>query len=734
MNHRQQGESTTVQTQDNNLKSLTPFFHPRTIALVGASRGQASIGYRLLESLQKSHFPGSIFPVNPHTTEIAGLRSFPSLQDIPSLVDLAVIAVPAGLVLSIIDECAAKKVPAAILITAGFAETGGTGASLEGQLRERIRGSGIRLIGPNCFGLMSLDPATRLNATYTPMVPPVGHVAIASESGGLGLAVVTAAQRLNLGLSSFVSLGNHVDVSVNDLIEYWEQDQHTKVILLYLETIVDPPRFRHIAERVGRNKPIVALKAGRTQTGQDAAGSHTAAMATNDQAVNALFAQCGVIQAKTLEEFLSLATGLSNQLLPQGRRVGILTNSGGPGVLCADSCAAEGLVVPDPSQGTQSALASFLSPMAALHNPVDVIGFATEDQHARAVETMLTSDELDALIIVHVSVRTKDNGPVAAGILRGIRAARRAGHKQPVYLCWMAEGDLDRSFIVDGEVIPTYKHPEIPARIIRHALTYEAWRKQPPGKIPAYIDVDLATAREICAKALADRGPGWLTTKETHALLVAMKHPLASGDIATNAEEAVRLAQKIGYPVAVKLASHQIVHKTELGAVQLNLVDDQAVRDAFNGIRTRLEQVGKLEAMEGVLVQPMQSDGVEVMVGMNRDPLFGPLIAFGLGGIHVEILSDVQCRITPLTDRDAAEMIRGIKGYRLLTGYRGQPAADIKAIEEVLLRLSRLVEEIPEISELDLNPIFALPDGQGCRIVDAKLKINPLQSICHIKP
>lgn len=721
------GESTTVQTQDNSMKSLTPFFHPRAIALVGASRGQASIGYRLLESLLGSHFPGSIFPVNPHTTEIAGLRTYPSLLNIPVPIDLAVIAVPAGLVLSIIDDCVAKQVPAVILITAGFAETGGAGSSLEEQLRERIRQSGIRLIGPNCFGLMSLDPTVRLNATYTPIVPPVGHVAIASESGGLGLAVVTAAKRLKLGLSSFVSLGNHVDVTVNDLLEYWEEDQHTQVILLYLETIIDPPRFRRIAERVGRCKPIIALKAGRTEAGQSAAGSHTAALATNDKAVDALSTQCGVIQAKTLEEFLSLATGLSNQPLPQGQRVGILTNSGGPGVLCADSCAAEGLLVPEFSQGMQSALASFLSPMAALRNPADVIGFATEDQHARAVETMLSSDELDALIIVHVSVQPIDNGPAATGIVRGVRAARQTGHKQPVYLCWMAEGDLDRSFIVDGEVIPTYKHPEIPARIIRQALTYEAWRKQPAGHIPPYTDIDLVTAKEICTNALADRGPGWLTTQETHSLLRAMKAPLVPGSIATAPEEAVRLAQKIGLPVAVKLASHQIIHKTEVGAVQLNLGDDQAVRDAFNGIRARLEQVGKLEAMEGVLVQPMLSDGVEVMVGMTRDPLFGPLIAFGLGGIHVEILGDVQCRIAPLTDRDATEMIRGIKGYRLLTGYRGHPPADLEALEETLLRVSRLVEEIPEISELDLNPIFALSEGHGCLIVDARIRIELLR-------
>jgi acetate---CoA ligase (ADP-forming) len=709
----------------STVDSLKPFFHPRSIAVIGASRDRTHIGYRLLESLQGSRFAGTIILVNPYATEIAGLPVFPSLRSVPGPVDLALIAVPPNAVLNVIDDCAAKQVPAAILITAGFAETGGSGTSIEQQLREKVRQHRMRLIGPNCIGLMNLDPAVRLNATYTPRFPPAGRVAIASESGGVGLAVVTAASRLHLGLSSFVSVGNHADVTVNDLLEYWEQDQATEMILLYLETIVDPQRFRQIAERVGRTKPIVVLKAGRTEAGQSAAGSHTASLATNETAVDALFKQCGVIQAKTLEEFLALATGLSTQPLPAGRSVGILTNSGGPGVLCADSCATEGLSVSELSKRTQSTLASFLPPTAALRNPVDVIGFATEDQHAQAVQTVLTADEVDTLIILHVSVRAKDNDPVAAGIIRGIRSARQATERtKPVYICWMAEGDLERTFTVDGETIPTYPHPEIPARIISRALAYKTWRRQPFGKVAGYIEVDLSTAKALCAKALSERGSGWLTTEETHAILTAMKLPLVQGALASNVEEAVKLASTIGFPVAVKLASRQIVHKTEIGAVCLNLADEEAVRDAFEAIRSRLAQDHKLDAMEGVLVQPMLTGGIEVMVGMTRDPLFGPLLAFGLGGIHVEILGDVQFRITPLTDRDAAEMVSEIKGYRLLQGYRGQLPADMKAIEDILLRISYLVEEIPEISELDLNPIFALPEGEGCKIVDARIRVE----------
>jgi len=706
-------------------ESLKPFFCPHTVAVIGASRERTGIGHRILESLLGSGFAGSVIPVNPHATEIAGLRAFPSLTAIRDPIDLAIIAVPSHLVLSVIDDCAAKKIPAVVLIAAGFAETGRIGTSLNQQLRAQVRQHGFRLLGPNCFGLMNLDPAVRLNATYTPVFPPAGRVAIASESGGLGLAVVMAAQRVNLGISSFVSVGNHVDVTVNDLLEYWEQDPNTEVILLYLETIVAPQRFRQIAERVGRRKPIIALKAGRTQPGQTAAGSHTAALATNEAAVEALFAQCGVIRAKTLDDFLALAAGLSNQRPPAGPRIGILTNSGGPGVLCADSCAAEGLSLPELSELTRSTLASFLPPTAALRNPVDVIGFATEDQHARAVETILKSDELDALIIVHVSVSSKDNGPVAAGITGGIRTARQAGNnKKPVYIAWMAEGDLDRTFTVDGEAIPTYRHPEIPARIISRTLMYDAWRRQPDGHLPAYADVDFAATKALCSKAHSHRGSGWLTTEDTHTCLIAMRLPLAPGAIATSAESAVELAQKIGFPVVVKLASHQILHKTEMGAVRLNLADEHAVHDAFDTIRARLVQAGKLEAMEGVLVQPMLSAGVEVMAGMTRDPLFGPLIAFGLGGIHIEILGDLQFRLAPLTDRDAADMVRAIKGYRLLQGYRGQPAVDLKAIEEVLLRISQLVEAIPEISEIDLNPIFSLPEGQGCKIVDARIRIR----------
>jgi len=548
---------------------------------------------------------------------------------------------------------------------------------------------------------------------------------MSSESGALGLAILAAARRLQMGISTFVSIGNRADVSANDLLQYWEEDPATDVIVLYLESFGNPRRFARIARRISRRKPIVAVKAGRTQSGRRAAASHTAALAASDVAVEALFRQTGVIRAETLEEMFALAAGLANQPLPAGRRVAIVTNAGGPAVLCTDACEAGGLVVPELSDQTKARLAAFLPAAAAVKNPVDLIASATPDQYRKAIKTILAADEVDALIVLYISLSAVDTAPIAEGVLAGIAAGRAAAGKgKPVLACWMAEGDRDRSLALAGETIPTYPLPEIPARVLSKTAAYAEWRAQPLGLIPDYQDLDLPLVREICAKALSQRGAGWLTTDETRSVLTAMGFRLPPGGVAQTEDDAVELARRVGFPVAVKLASHRLVHKTEIGGVRLSIKEENAVRQAFRAIRDRLAQDNNLDAMEGVLVQPMVSGGIEVMVGVTHDPLFGPLIAFGLGGIHVEILGDVRFRVTPLTDRDAAEMVREIKGYRLLEGYRGHLPADIPAIEDVLLRISRLVDEIPQITELDLNPTFALPPGQGCRIVDARIRVG----------
>ena len=705
--------------------SLRPFFYPRSVAVIGASRDPTSIGYRIVEALAGNRFRGAIYPVNPKAVTIVGLTAFSSVTAIPDAVDLAVIVVPRDAVLPVLTDCAGKGINSVIVISSGFAESGPEGKQAQDRLVEAIRQQGMRMIGPNCFGLLNTDPAIHLNATFTSAFPPSGRMAMATQSGALGIAILAAAHRLQLGVSSFVSVGNKADISTNDLLQYWEDDPSTDIILLYLESFGNPRRFARIARRVAQRKPIVAIKSGRGLAGRRAASSHTAALASSEVAVDTLFQQSGVIRADTLDELFALARGLSDQPLPKGKRVGIITNAGGPAILCTDACETGGLSVPELSKATTTALSSFLPPAASVKNPVDLIASASPNHYTHAITTLLASKEIDALIVLYISVTVGDAAGIATGILRGISTARQAGGAGiPIYICWMAEGDLERTFQTASEKIPTFPFPEHPAVVLSKAFRYEAWRAQPLGMIPDFDDMDIGAARAICTKVLSQEGPGWLTVEDTRALLASAKLPLAQGGVARTEDQAAALACDLGFPVAVKLASHQILHKTEMGGVHLNLADEQAVRNSFEAIRARLAQDNKLDAMEGVLVQPMLSGGVEVMVGVTHDPLFGPLIAFGLGGVHVEILRDVRFRITPLTDRDAAEMVREIKGYRLLQGYRGHPAADVEAVEEVLLRLSRLVEEIPEISELDLNPIFALPPGEGCRIVDARIRVE----------
>jgi acetyl coenzyme A synthetase (ADP forming)-like protein len=705
--------------------SLRPFFQPKSVAIIGVSRNPSKIGYRLLDAITTGRFRGAVYPVTPKATDIKEIRTYPSVQDLPGPVDLAIIAVPRDSVSSIIDECAAKGIKACVIITAGFAEVGPAGAALQQQLVTKVRQYGMRMIGPNCFGILNTDPNIQLNATFTTLFPPRGLAAMSSQSGAIGIATLAGARRFHLGISSFVSVGNKADVSTNDLLQYWEEDPSTNVILLYVESFGNPRKFARIARRVSRRKPIIAVKAGRSQSGRRAASSHTAALAASDVAVDALFHQAGVIRAESLEDLLALASGLSNQPLPLGRRVGILTNAGGLAVLCTDACEESELVVPELSAQTRVTLSSFLPLAAGLSNPVDLIASATPDQYAKGIETLLLADEIDALIILYMAVTVTDTAGIAHGIMVGIENGRKAGAKaKPVLIGWMAEGDMDRTFSSQAETIPAYHLPETPALVLGKAATYAEWRQQPAGVVPDFDDLNFSAVRKICADALSRRGAGWLSVEETRNILSAIRLPVQPGGVARTADEAAALARHVGYPVAIKLASHQIVHKTEIGGVQLNLTNEEAVRKAFDSMRTRLAETNQLEAMEGVLVQPMLTGGVEVMIGVTDDPLFGPLMAFGLGGIHVEILGDVQFRITPLTDRDAAEMVRGIKGYRLLTGYRGHPPADLEALEDTLLRVSRLVEEIPEISELDLNPIFALPPGQGCWIVDARILVK----------
>jgi acetyl coenzyme A synthetase (ADP forming)-like protein len=706
--------------------SLRPFFHPDSVAVIGASRNPKSIGGRILSALVEGRFRGSIYPINPNASSIGSLTAYASVRELAQPVELAIVAVPRDSVLDVIDDCAARDVKAVVVITAGFAEAGSDGLALQQAVVTKIRGYGMRMVGPNCLGLINADPAVRLNASFSPLFPEPGRTSFSSQSGALGLAILAAARERQLGLANFISVGNKADVSGNDLLQYWEEDKHTDVILLYLESFGNPRRFARIAKRVSRRKPIVAVKSGRTGAGHRAAGSHTAALAASDVAVDSLFRQTGVIRAETLEELFDLATALSTQSLPRGRRVGILTNAGGLGILCADSCEASGLSVPELRDESKTLLREFLPAAAGVGNPVDMIASASAEDFRRAVEILLASAELDALIALYIDVGLSDHGAVAQGIAAGVAAARKnVGGQKPVLACMMASGIAGKPIKAGEESIPNFPFPESAARVLSKLANYAEWRELPIGVIPELDDIQPQAARAICKDVLRTRGAGWLSAEEMRRVLGALGLPLPRGGFCASGEDAARMAGEIGYPVALKLASREIVHKTEFGGVQLNLHNEAAVLRAYEQIRSQLARQERLGAMDGVIVQPMIAGGVELMVGVAQDPSFGPLIAFGLGGIHVEILKDVAFRVTPITDLDAGEMVRSIRGYPLLQGYRGHAPADMPALEELLLRVARLVEEVPEIEELDLNPVIALSPGQGCLVVDARIRVKP---------
>ena len=704
--------------------SLRPFFRPRSIAFIGASRDTSSMGRRILDALSAGGFHGPIYAVNPNTSRVGSLATYPSARQIPQGTDLAIVAIPRDEVLTAVDDCAAAGIRALVVITAGFAEADEDGRALQEKLLERVRGHGMRLVGPNSMGLLNTDPDVRLNASLFHSLPPHGGVAMSSPSGALGLAMLALARHRQLGVSTFINTGNKADVSGNDLLQYWQGDEATRVILLYVESFGNPRRFARIARGLSRSKPIVVVKAERSAASPEAARPGVAVLVARHDPVNALFRQTGVIRAETLDEMFDLAAALDSQPLPAGRRVAILSDGGGPGILCAGACRAARLSVAPLSDSRKEQLAVFLSPSTTIGNPLELAFPSPPDAYARAAETLLAAPEVDALIAIHTPVDSDGSAAILEAMSQGAAAGRAAGGAgKPILACLVASGGAGAPIALAGESIPTYAFPESAARVLGKMASYAEWRAGPQGIIPDFDDIDPASARKVCRGAIEERGAGWLSAEETRKVLEAMRLPVAPGGVARTAEQAVELARNIGFPVAVKLVSHRILYKSEKGAVHLNVGDEAAVRSAFETIRRCLEADRSLEAMEGVLVQPMFGSNVEVMVSMLEDPLFGPLIAFGLGGIHVEVIADVAVRVTPLTDRAAAAMVREIRGYPLLEGYRGHPAADVESIHDVLLRVSRLVEEVPDIAELELGPIFVGPPGEGCRIGGSRIRL-----------
>ena len=697
--------------------ALRAFFEPRSVAVVGASRRRGTVSGELFHNLLAAGFNGPVYPVNPKASVVQSVVAYKSVLEVPGPVDLAVLALPAPCVVEAAGECAAKGVRAIVVISAGFAETGPEGAQRQRELLAVCRAAGMRLIGPNCLGIVNTDAEVRLDATFGPIVPLPGRVGFLSQSGALGLAIIDYANALGLGLSSFVSVGNKADISSNDLLSFWEQDERTDLVLLYLESFGNPRKFARIARRVARTKPVLAVKSGRSAAGARATSSHTGALlAASDVTVDALFDQAGVIRTDSLAELFDVASLLANQPIPAGRRVAIVTNAGGPGIMCADACEAGGLEVVQLSPRLQASLAEGLPAEAAAANPVDMLASAPPEHYRRTVELVAASGEVDAVIVIFIPPLPADTDAV----VRAVRDATATAGSVPVLNVVMSSADppLEDG---DGPRLPRYRFPEDAAHALVRAVEYGTWRQRPEGQVPELPDVRHDEAAALLAAALADgTGPRWLSPEGVARLLACYGVPIAEWRLAGSPEEAGAAANELGGPVALKAVAPRLVHKTEAGAVCPGLAGAEADQAAAAEMAAAVAPEGY--AVDGYVVQRMVGEGVELLVGVVHDASFGPVIACGAGGTAVELLKDVAVRITPLTNLDAAEMVRSLATYPLLDGYRGAPRADVAALEDLLLRVSALVESHPTIAELDCNPVKVLPDGAV--VVDARVRVQ----------
>ena len=697
---------------------------PRSVALIGASRKRETVGGVLFHNLLQDGFVGPVYPVNPTSQVVQSVHAYKDIRDVPDEVDLAILAVPAEHAVRALEECGQKGVRAAVTISAGFKEIGGIGAQREKELVATAERYGMRLLGPNCLGLLNTSPHVRLNATFAGSFPKPGPVSFASQSGALGAVVLQLAARRNIGFASFVSLGNKCDVSGNDLLEHWEHDERTRVILLYLESFGNPRRFTQIARRVARTKPIVAVKSGRSQAGQRAAASHTGALAGTDIAVDALLRQAGVIRVDTTEELFDTAMLLAFQPLPKGRRIGIITNAGGPGILASDACESYGLEIPSLAAKTIASLEAFLPIEASLRNPVDMIASATPEHYGQAVAALQRDPSIDALLVIFVPPLMVDTRDVARAIAR----ASTTGTK-PVISCYMGTHGLPDGLWSKGEVpvrIPSYRFPESAVRALHRAASYAEWLRTADSPVPEVrVDIGLASATvEACRDALsAENEPVWLDASDVPRLLSAYGIQTPESAVATSPEHAAQVATDLGYPVALKVVSDRIIHKTDVGGVILDRRDSEEVRRGFDAIVAKARARGFEDSVQGVLVQRYLSEGLEAVVGTTLDPAFGPLVMFGLGGAYVELVRDVVFRLHPLSEHDIDSMIREVRAYRLLEGYRGKPPGDIPSLRDLLSRVSQMVSDLPELIEMDLNPVKILAPGRGCVAVDARIRL-----------
>ncbi len=712
--------------------SLDALFKPRSVAVVGASNREGSVGRALFANILFGGYTGVVFPVNMKQRSVLGVKAYETVRDIPDEVDLAILIVPAVSVPATLAECGQKGIRGAIVISAGFKELGPSGAQLEQAVRDRARSLGIRLIGPNCFGIISGSPSIRLNATFGRSMPAFGNIALISQSGAIGVNALEYAIAEEVGLSKFASIGNKADVNECDLLAYMADDPETDVIMLYLEDLVNPAEFMHIARKTTshpeRPKPILAIKAGRTSEGARAASSHTGALAGSDAAYDAFFAQARILRVETINELFAKAAALAYQPAPRGRRVAILTNAGGVGIMATDSCIRNGLKLAQLTDRTRAELKKHLPVTAATSNPVDIIGDADEKRYRIALELLVQDENVDGLIPIWTPTLMAESATVA-----GVIADVGQHSDKPILACvqtMMNSEDVRRQLLRDK--IPHYQFPENAARAMAAMAEFSEWSHRPQGEVRRFDDVQPEKVRAIIDRARSGKSPtgkarpaGYISEPEGHEILAAYGLPVPPCRLVRDPGEARAAAAELGFPLVLKIVSPQVLHKTEFGGVRVNIADSAQLESDYAGLIETVKTRAPDADIWGVLVQKMAPKGTETILGMKRDPSFGPLLMFGLGGILVEVLKDVIFRVAPINEISADSMVSGIRAARLLDGFRGEPPRDKTRIKECIQRTSQLSVDFPDFDEIDINPLLVYEQGKGALVLDARFVLTP---------
>jgi acetyltransferase len=702
-------------------KDIESIMAPRSIAVVGATNRSGSVGLAVFRNLLRADFHGVLYPVNPKAEFVQSVKAYPSLTDIPDDVDMTVIIVPAQIVSDILVQAGQKNVKGAVIITAGFKEIGAKGVELENQLKDIAKKYNIRLIGPNCLGVINASNDVSMNASFATKMPKAGNIAFISQSGALCTAVLDYAQGRDVGFSKFISFGNKADVNEIDLLRYLKDDPDTDVILMYLEDITNGREFLETARQVtwDAKKPMLAIKSGRSAEGARAAASHTGSLAGSDSTYNAIFYQSGIMRVEGINDLFDYATAFAKQPVPNGKRIAIVTNAGGPGIMATDAAIRHKLEIANLSEQTKEKLKEVLPPTASIQNPVDVIGDATHQRYEAAIQHILKDENVDGAIII-LSPQAMTDVLETASIVPHVT---KDIHK-PVLCSFMGIVDVSEGVRhLEKHGIPNYAFPEAAVRAMAVMSFYGDLLKLDKRKV-CTVSADRKAADALIKNALTDKDSCYLPEFHANKILDCYGFPLLKSALLKDLSDIDKAADEIPFPAAMKISSPDIVHKFDAGGVRLKIKTAEAAKEAFQEIIKNAKKYNPSALIDGVIIEPMAKKGIEVILGAARDPKFGPVCMFGLGGTFVEAIKDVTFRIAPMWEISAEIMIRTIKAYTILQGVRGAPPGDIEGIKDCILRLSQMLTDHPQIAELDINPLIVYPEGQGCVVADSRILLT----------